>query len=146
MSDSSATTHRYCGRLFTADQMKQIRALIASDPERNGAQLSRLVCDQLGWLTLSGRHKEMSCRVAMLRMHRDGLIRLPASQKGNAYGRHRPRATAVSDPPLRWRSAADWRSLEFRPVQSQADSVLWNELIQPDHYLKYKHLQGAQIR
>ncbi len=146
MSDSSATTHRYCGRLFTGDQMKQIRALIAFDPKRNRAQLSRLVCDQLGWLTVNGRRKEMSCRVAMLRMHRDGLIRLPPPQKGNANGRHRPRATAASDPPLRWRSAADWGSLEFRPVQSQADSALCIELIQRYHYLKYKPLPGAQIR
>ena len=146
MSDSSATTHRYCGRLFTADEMEQIRALIAFEPKRNRAQLSRLACDQLGWLTTNGRRKEMSCRVAMLRMHRDGLIRLPPPQKGNANGHHRPRATAASDPPPRWRSDADWRSLEFRPVQSQADSALWNELIQRYHYLKYKPLPGAQIR
>ena len=59
---------------------------------------------------------------------------------------HHPRTTAASDPPLRWRSLADWGSLEFRPVQGQADSAVWNELIQRYHYLKYKPLPGAQIR
>ena len=95
MSDSAVTTYRYCGRLFTADQIQQIRALIASKPKRNRAQLSRLVCDQLEWFTANGRRKEMSCRVAMLRMHREGLIRLPAPQKGNGNGRHRPRRRPI---------------------------------------------------
>ena len=146
MSDSGAITHRYCGRLFTADQMQQIRALIASEPKRNRAELSRLVCDQLGWLPPNRRGKEMSCRVAMLRMHRDGLICLPPPQKGNGNGRHRPRATAASDPPLLWRPSGDWDSLELGQVQSRPDSALWNELIQRYHYLKYKPLAGAQIR
>ena len=146
MSDLAATPYRYCGRLFTADQIEQIRALIASDPKRNRAQLSRLVCDQLGWFTANGQRKGMSCRVAMLRMHRDGLIRLPPPQKGNGNGRHRPRLTAASDPPLVWRSGEDWGPLEFRRVESQADSGLWNQLIERYHYLKYKPLPGAQIR
>jgi len=146
MSDSATTTHRYCGRLFTADEMEQIRALIASQPQRNRAQLSRQVCDQLGWFTAKARRKEMSCRVAMLRMHRDGLICLPPPEKGNGNGRHRPRTTAASDPPLLWRSSRDWNSLQFRQVQSQPDSTLWNELIQRYHYLKYKPLAGAQLR
>ena len=30
-----------------------------------------------------GRLKDMSCRVAMLRMHRDGLIELPAPRRRN---------------------------------------------------------------
>ena len=57
--------------------MNHIRDLIVSGPQRNRAQLSRLVCDKLRWLRPDGRRKEMSCRVAMLRMQRDGLITLP---------------------------------------------------------------------
>ncbi len=146
MTDAAASTYRYCGRLFTAEQIEQIRVLIASEPKRNRVQLSRLVCDQLGWFTANGRCKEMSCRVAMLRMDRDGLIRLPPPQKGNGNGRQQPRPTAASDPPLLWRPGGDWGPLEFRQVHSQADSSLWNELIQRYHYLKYKPLPGAQIR
>lgn len=67
------TTYRYCGRIFTAEQITQIRDLIASGLQRNRAQLPRLVCDQLRWLRPDGRRKEMSCRLAMLRMERDGL-------------------------------------------------------------------------
>ena len=117
MSDSAATTYRYCGRLFAAEEMEQIRVLIAAHPQRNRVQLSRQVCDQFGWLTVNGRRKEMSCRVAMLRMERDGLIRLPRPQKGNGNGRNRPKTTSASDPPLLWRPQGDWVLLEFRRVQ-----------------------------
>jgi hypothetical protein len=38
----------------------------------------------------------MSCRVAMLRMERDGLITLPPPRKGNGNGHNRPRLTSAS--------------------------------------------------
>ena len=68
---------RYCGRIFTAADLAIIRHLITSDSTLTRAQLSRIVCDKLGWLRPDGRRKDMSCRVAMLRMHEDGLITLP---------------------------------------------------------------------
>jgi hypothetical protein len=138
---------RYCGRDFTTDQIDQIRRLIASDPARNRAQLSRLVCDKLRWLRPDGRRKDMSCRVAMLRMERDGLVTLPPPEKGNGNGRNRPRLTAASDPrkPIRL-PAHGLGQLRLRPVDTPQDSALWNELIERYHYLGYKPLPGAQIR
>ncbi len=138
---------RYCSRPFTTEEMDWIRRLLASEPQLNRVQLSRRVCDELGWLRLDGRRKDMSCRVAMLRMERDGLIRLPPPQKGNGNGRTRPRLTAASDPkaPLSL-SASELGPLVFRPVDTPPDSALWNELIERYHYLGHKPLPGAQIR
>ncbi|MEE9295084.1 MAG: hypothetical protein V3W34_09030 [Phycisphaerae bacterium] len=144
---STETTNkpiRYCGRLFSAEEMDGIRRLIACEPKLNRAQLSRWVCEELCWLRLDGRRKDMSCRVAMLRMDRDGLITLPPPQKGNGNGHNRPRLTAASDPkeplslPVRVLSP-----LLFRSVDSSYDSSLWNELIERYHYLKYKPLKPA---
>jgi len=138
---------RYCGRLFTTEEMDWIRRLMASEPKLNRARLSRRVCNELHWLRPDGRSKEMSCRVAMLRMQRDGLITLPRPEKGNGNGRTRPRLTAASDPkePLSLPARAV-TPLEFRPVDTPDDSLLWNELIERYHYLKYKPLPGAQMR
>ena len=138
---------RYCGRLFTIQEMDWIRRLMASEPKLNRAQLSRRVCSELQWLRPDGRSKEMSCRVAMLRMERDGFFRLPRPEKGNGNGRRRPRLTAASDPkePLSLPARAVM-PLEFRPVDTPGDSSLWNELIERYHYLGYKPLPGAQIR
>ena len=68
---------RYCGRDFTDQELEQIGALIAEDPSRTRTELSRLTCQALAWFKADGGLKEMSCRVAMLRMAADGLITLP---------------------------------------------------------------------
>jgi len=144
---SNTSSVRYCGRLFSTKEINQIQQLITDDPRLNRAQLSRRVCDMIGWLRPDGRLKDMSCRVAMLRMYRDGLIILPKPQKGNGNGRNRPRLTSASDPrePISLPAGALGRLL-CRPVNSPSDSSLWNELIERYHYLGYKPLPGAQIR
>lgn len=147
MDARAAAPRRYCGRLFSAEEMDRVRGLIASDPTKTRAQLSRDVCDLLNWHRLDGRRKDMSCRVAMLRMERDGLLQLPPPLKGNGNGHRRPRLTPASAPqePL---TAPVGRlgELGFRRVEKPTDSSLWNELIERYHYLGYQPLPGAQMR
>ncbi len=73
-------SHRYCGRDFHVDEIKRIRHLIAEDPARTRTELSRLTCRELAWYKADGGLKDMSARVAMLRMQADGLIELPAAR------------------------------------------------------------------
>jgi hypothetical protein len=68
---------RYCGRDWTPKELEQIRSLIKCNPKFNRMRLSKEVCRMLQWLKPDGKVKDMSCRVAMLRMHKDGLIVLP---------------------------------------------------------------------
>ena len=68
---------RYCGRNFTPQELQSIRRIIAEDPRRTRAHISRLVCKALGWYKPNGGLKDMSCRVALLRMQKDGLLILP---------------------------------------------------------------------
>jgi hypothetical protein len=147
MTNIIDTPVRYCGRLFTMKEIDRIRQLIASDGRPNRLKLSRLVCDEFDWRRPDGRRKDMSCRVAMLRMERDGLITLPPPQKGNGNGLNRPRLTTASDPkePISLPAGALGKLL-LRPVDTPVDSSLWNELIERYHYLGYKPLPGAQIR
>ncbi len=68
---------RYCGREFSAADISSIRQLIEKHPTATRARLSRLVCEHLDWRRDDGRLKDMSCRVAMLRMQDDALLQLP---------------------------------------------------------------------
>ncbi len=73
---------RYCGRDFTAYEMALIEEIV-NTKDLNRASMSRRVCRELNWLKADGKLKDMSCRVAMLRMEKDGRFSLPPPTKGN---------------------------------------------------------------
>jgi hypothetical protein len=144
---SSGAAPRYCGRPFTPEEIELIRRLIRAEPRPNRAQLSRRVCEALRWVGPGAALKDMSCRVAMLRMEKDGLIELPPPQHGNANGNIRPSLTAASAPQQPVTAAAGHLgNLQLCPVATPQQSSLWNELIQRHHYLGYQPLPGAQLR
>ena len=79
--------YRYCGRNFTETEIKLINKIINASDLPLRTEISRGVCQKLGWLRMNGQLKDMSCRVALLRMHRDGLIHLPSPRNGNGNGK-----------------------------------------------------------
>ncbi|MCP4967096.1 MAG: DUF4338 domain-containing protein [bacterium] len=138
-------SHRYCGRDFHADEIELIRHLIAEDPARTRAELSRLTCRMLAWYKADGGLKEMSARVAMLRMQADGLIGLPPPRRKPPDPRVRIGPRSDPGPPLD-QPARALMPLAVRRVRQKSDSRLWNEYIQRYHYLGHKPLPGAQLR
>jgi len=141
-------TVRYCGRDFTSPEMEAIRRLIAENPGKNRLALSRMVCELFDWLKPDGGLKDMSCRVAMLRMQEDDLIQLPPPQKGNGNGKRYQRRTPEAEWPLFEVNtpAGNLPDLRLRLVADQRESHFWNELIDRYHYLRYTPLPGAQLR
>lgn len=138
---------RYCGREFNSAEMERIHGLLQLKPVLNRAQLSRRICHDLNWRNEAGALKEMSCRVALLRMEKDGLLQLPRPLKGNGNGRTRPVLTSASEAQESVRSPVGaLEPLGFARVREPSDSRLWNELIQRHHYLGYTPLSGAQMR
>lgn len=136
---------RYCGRDFTDQELVQIRGLIAENPNRTRAELSRLTCQRLAWYKADGGLKAMSCRVAMLRMAKDGLITLPPPRRKPPS--QKIRFTSQTDPqPDITQPVHALPSPQFCPVEHRDHSRLWNEYIHRYHYLGYKPLPGAQLR
>lgn len=136
---------RYCGRDFTRQEIEKIRSLISDNPKFHRAELSRQVCRMLQWLKPDSGLKDMSCRVAMLRMHEDGLINLPKSRRRKFPLRKMvfTPATAPKKPIVH--SVDKLPPIELRIV-NKANTCLWNEYIQRYHYLGYTPLAGAQLR
>ena len=117
---------RYYGRDFTAE-MALLCALIAGPPPLNRHMLSKEFCRRIGWFKPDGGLKDMMARVAMLAMHRDGLIALPAPQ-----GRqNRPRPIVFgpdTEAPLFTDGLDEVRPLDLRPVvRGTREGKLWNE-------------------
>ncbi|MEJ2389191.1 MAG: DUF4338 domain-containing protein [Chromatiaceae bacterium] len=136
---------RYCGRDFAPEELALIRRLIAEDLTATRADLSRRLCERIGWYKADGGLKEMSARVAMLRMQDDGLIRLPPPT--GARPQSCIRATAATDPgPALAAPVHALPPLQLVPVRQRTHSQLWNEYIHRYHYLGYATLPGAQLR
>lgn len=132
---SERETVRYCGRDFSDDDLTLIRRLATTLPTRRA--IADALCDELSWHRPDGRRKDMSARVALLRMETDGLLCLPAPKNGNGrILRHEPPGGQldlfVSKAPERLSSvefvvpddqakrARRWRLVACRPLGAQA--------------------------
>jgi len=138
----------YCGRDFSITEINLIRKLIADNPRENRTWLARNVCELLGWLRPSGLIKDMSCKVAMIRMHKDGLIQLPPPKFPYRPNNRRVQKTRLTDPPVSEFQipSESINDLQLTLVANKPQSRLWNEFIDRYHYLGYTPLPGAQLR
>ncbi len=136
---------RYCGRDFTNKELDQIRSLIKENPQFYRAKLSREVCQMLRWLKPDGKLKDMSCRVAMLRMQKDGLIELPEPLRAKAAIR-KIKFTPATDPQDSILCPVNQLPHLQLQMVNKTNSFLWNEYIERYHYLGYTRLPGAQLR
>jgi hypothetical protein len=138
---------KLCGRPFDGAELERIRReIVAANPPLR-AEIARRVCRALDWSDALGRPKLMSARVGLLRLHRAGLIELPAPTGRNGNGRPLKRGPArwPEEAPLAG-SVGGLSSLRLSPVTDKPASRLWNGLIDRYHYLGYRPLPGAQLR
>lgn len=137
---------QYCARHFSPADLQCIRELIAMTPSLSRYKLSRAVCEQLNWRRPDGRLKDMSCRVALLKMQADALIMLPPPRRAKpvTYRAHPHIERAVLPPNIV--PAIDLDRLSVELVANKSDSLLWNAYIQRHHYLGHQPMPGAQLR
>lgn len=135
------------GRSFCNEQLDIIRDVICASPASLRTEIARRVCTVLNWRDVQGELKQMSCRVALLRLHREGLIELPPPRNGNGNGKPLSKQRAVLRAPVPISCPVnELEGLELQLVHTKADSALWNALIDKHHYLGYQPLPGAQLR
>lgn len=135
---------RYCGRDFNEEELTWLRGLIAERPELSRRELSLRFCQETQWLKPDGGLKEMSCRVAMLRMAADCLLTLPVPRQKHIKPYKKPRSLlALEQSPITGRAGEFNLVLE---VVTRQTGAVWNEFIDRYHYLGFKTLPGAQLR
>jgi hypothetical protein len=136
-----------CGRSFSKADLETIRTIIADDTAPPRIEIARRTCEALDWRTPAGRLKEMSCRVALLRLADRGLLVLPAprSRNGNGNGYRWTEEIEVPEQNIDV-EISELQGRRVRAVSTTKDSETWNEAIARFHYLGYKPLPGAQHR
>ena len=138
---------KYCGRQFSSKEIQKIRDMRRLFPNENRTMLTRRICREFNWLKPDGGLKDMSCRVALLRMEKDSLITLPSPQTRNGNGNKKITFTRVTNfRPFNQKPVGKLSELVIKKVSNRNESILWNEYIERYHYLKYSPLPGVQIR
>jgi hypothetical protein len=138
------------GRVFTDEFVQHINQLCTQEPAPSGNAVAREVCAQLDWRSPNGRWATTSCKVALRKLHRRGLIPWP----GRRHGVSGPRRLRRSGQPLpRLVSPLPDRvdqltGLRLHLITDSHDprSALWNDLICAQHPCGDAPLVGAQLR
>lgn len=136
---------RYCGRKFSSQQIRWIKDLIKNTVGITRQDLSKRFCETYNWRKPDGGLKDMSCRVAFLKMDKDGVINLPAPKRAYAKPGSRTRKSRRTDHKPAITKGAGQFALQLQLV-NRGTSALWNEFVDRYHYLGYKALPGAQLR
>lgn len=140
-----------CGQEFSDALIGQIAATVEAEPEISRRELSRRVCRWLDWRSPNDRLKDMSCRTALLKLHRRGVIQLP-QPVGQDLFVPKTKAPAAPDVPAQIQelncALRQLGDIQIVPIQSgdKTASRMWNTLMDRYHYLGSGPLCGAQKR
>jgi len=134
-------------RNFTGSIIDGIREMISTNPDISRLELSRRVCEWMNWRSPNGKLKDMSCRKALLTLHRRGRITLPKKEKLYGFEKRRSKEIGFKVAELHG-SLSELEDIVIEPICSRysRDSKIWFQLLDKFHYLRGGRLCGAQLR
>lgn len=136
---------RVAGREFSEDIIGRIRRRVQGDAKLSRAELSREVCEWLDRRGHDGRVKDMSCRVALLKLQRRGVIELPPSRPV-AFGGVDPHLGVDPAWPTLNATLAELGPVWLVPVAGEERSSQWRAMFREFHPLGDGPACGAQMR
>ena len=126
-----------------------IRNLIEKYPESSRRKLSAQLCEAWDWRQENGQLKDSVCRTLMLKLHREGHIKLPEVRfrtLNPMVNRKKPEKITDIDETVIEGSLKDLGPLEIKVVSGGEDEPLFNSLIETYHYLGYVHPVGETLK
>lgn len=110
-------------------------------------ELSHTVCEHLGWLTASGRHKVKACLKLLEALEEKGEIALPAKQERKKSPKKVILKTDRTAARAELRAEMhDIGEVALKVVSDKSDKALWNEFMDRYHMLGHKKPFGCRIR
>jgi hypothetical protein len=137
------------GREFSAEEIGEIRKMVAWLPGLARKELAATVCEHLQWHTAAGPAKLQACQKLLERLEAAGLLELPALRRKKNHNGNRCVVAlserTATDRPL----AGPLRELEpvrLEVVTEASDVGLWSEYVERFHPLGYKGAFGYRLR
>jgi len=137
-----------CGREVTAQELSEAIEVVRVCRGLPRKELARTICEQLGWVTVTGRYKVSACLGLLEELENSGRLRLPAKRE------YAVRAKRVREG---WSVATEPGALVSEPldkvgpvtlevVRGRDGNRLWNEYVARYHPLGYKQPFGYALR
>ena len=143
----AAVSLRFCGRIFTGQELELIREIAGDYGGLAVTEIARTLCELLDWKRTSGGLKDQECRQLLQHLQARGWLKLPAVRNSGPRGPRHIELSEASAPQARMEgSAGEFEPLEFEVVENRKQSQLWTELIDRHHYLRYCVPVGANLR
>jgi hypothetical protein len=136
-----------CGRVFTLQELLEIQETVRMFPKLTRHELANTLCENLEWLTPTGKYKTESCFELLRKLEVKGLIQLPDKVKPGGKSSGTVPLTPRTEPSLEIAgSVAAVLPLKIEPVKGREQIKLWNEYVERYHPLGYKRPFGAHQR
>lgn len=134
------------GRVLKQEDMKWICSLISDHPDWHRNRLSQEICAAWNWVNANGGLKDMACRTMLLKLERQGYLRLPVARSvcvGSSIRVHSPVAHSTSDIIC---SLHDLAPLRIDIVLQGSSSRLFKHLLAEYHYLGFNGTVGENMK
>ena len=145
---TESLTHRFCGRMFTTDEIALMREVVETCAGVSRKELAHTLSELLGWTRPAGGLKGRECREFLERLDAAGVLTLPEKKPTRRIGRTTTVPhTARGNPgaPLVGRVEA-FAPVHVEIVQRRDERLLFRELVGRHHYLGYAIPYGARIQ
>jgi len=138
----------YRNRSITSEDVNFLVKIIADNPEESRRALSIRVCHKWNWVQPNGALKDGICRGLMLKLHREGHIKLPPRKQpftGGCQSKQKIKKYNIDQTPI-FSTVKKLQPIKIRPVRRTNLDKLFNSLIDQYHYLGYTQPVGEHLK
>ena len=134
---------------MSSEKINQIKNMIAENQQISRTKLSQQVCKKFNWRSPNGKFKEMSCRVALLKLHRQGIINLPEGYERPLLNFRKDGGNKlIPEMPEIKCNLSELQEIRIIKVSSRysKNHHIWKEMMGSYHYLGSGPLCGHQMK
>jgi len=138
----------YRNRVVTSEDVNFLAGIIADNPKESRRALSIRVCRDWNWIQANGVLKDGVCRGLMLKLHREGYIKLPPRKQpftGGRQSKQKIKKPELDQTPIT-STVKKLQPIEIRQVRRTKLDKLFNSLIEQYHYLGYTQPVGEHLK
>jgi len=138
----------YRNRAITTEDIRFLAKIIADNPKESRRALSIRVCHEWNWIQPNGVLKDGVCRGLMLKLHREGHIKLPNRKRpftGGRQSKQKIQKPDIDQTPIT-STVKKLQPITIKQVRRTNHEKLFNGLIEHYHYLGYTQPVGEHLK